>query len=121
MMRFGIGPFSMQVRPGSGQTHAQLYREMLDQVVIAEEIGFESAWLVEHHFLEDGICPSLLVTAAAMAARTSKLIIGTSMYLLPLHRPVQTAEDVAVLDNIAAGRFHSRCGDRLSARGVRRV
>ena len=105
MMRFGIGPFSMQLRPGSGQTHAQLYREMLDQIVIAEEIGFESAWLVEHHFLEDGICPSLLVTAAAMAARTSKLTIGTSMYLLPLHRPVQTAEDVAVLDNIAAGRF----------------
>jgi alkanesulfonate monooxygenase SsuD/methylene tetrahydromethanopterin reductase-like flavin-dependent oxidoreductase (luciferase family) len=40
-----------------------------------------------------------------MAARTSRLTIGTSMYLLPLHRPVQTAEDVAVLDNIANGRF----------------
>ena len=47
----------------------------------------------------------MLVTASAMAARTSTLTIGTSMYLLPLHRPVQTAEDVAVLDNIASGRF----------------
>jgi len=104
-MKFGLGPFSMQAPPGSGKSHADLYREMLEQVAVAEEIGFDSAWLVEHHFMEDGMCPSLLVTAAAMAARTSRLIIGTSMYLLPLHRPVQTAEDVAVLDNIAAGRF----------------
>ncbi len=104
-MRFGLGPFSMQSPPGSGKTHTELYREMLEQVVIAEDIGFESAWLVEHHFMEDGMCPSLLVTASAMAARTSTLIIGTSMYLLPLHRPVQTAEDVAVLDAIAEGRL----------------
>ena len=104
-MRFGLGPFSMQSPPGSGKTHAELYREMLEQIVIAEDIGFESAWLVEHHFMEDGMCPSLLVTAAAMAARTSRLTIGTSMYLLPLHRPVQTAEDVAVLDAIATGRL----------------
>ena len=87
------------------KTHTELYREMLEQVVIAEDIGFESAWLVEHHFMEDGMCPSLLVTASAMAARTSTLTIGTSMYLLPLHRPVQTAEDVAVLDAIAEGRL----------------
>jgi len=95
----------MQSPLGSGKSHAELYREMLEQVVVAEEIGFDSAWLVEHHFMEDGMCPSLLVTASAMAAHTSRLMIGTSMYLLPLHRPVQTAEDVAVLDNIAAGRF----------------
>ena len=104
-MQFGLGPFSMQSPPGAGKIYAGLYREMLNQVEIAEEIGFESAWLVEHHFMDDGMCPSLLVTAAAMAARTSTLKIGTSMYLLPLHRPVQTAEDVAVLDNIAEGRF----------------
>jgi len=108
-MKFGLGPFSMQAPPGSRKTHAELYREMLEQVVVAEEIGFDSAWLVEHHFMEDGMCPSLLVTASAMAARTSKLTIGTSMYLLPLHRPVQTAEDVAVLDNIAEGRFIFGC------------
>jgi probable F420-dependent oxidoreductase len=104
-MKFGIGPFSMQAPPGSGTSHATLYREMLEQVAVAEELGFDSAWLVEHHFMDDGMCPSLLVTAAAMAARTSRITIGTSMYLLPLHRPVQTAEDVAVLDNIAGGRF----------------
>jgi len=104
-MRFGIGPYTMQLPSDSKKTHADLYREMLDQVSLAEELGFESAWLAEHHFLEDGICPSLLVTAAAMAARTTRMEIVSGMYLLPLYRPVQSAEDVAVLDNIAGGRF----------------
>lgn len=104
-MRFGVGAYTMQLPPGSNSTHADLYREMLDQIRLAEDLGFESAWLAEHHFLADGICPSLLVTASAMAARTSRMRIVTSMYLLPLYRPVQSAEDVAVLDNIAGGRL----------------
>lgn len=104
-MRFGIGPYTLQLAPGSGKTHADVYREMLEQTVLAEELGFDSASLVEHHFQADGECPSLLATAAAMAARTSRIKIGTAMYLLPLHRPVKTAEDVAVVDNIAGGRF----------------
>jgi alkanesulfonate monooxygenase SsuD/methylene tetrahydromethanopterin reductase-like flavin-dependent oxidoreductase (luciferase family) len=105
MIHFGIGPFTMQLPPDSSKTHADLYAEMLGTVKLAEELGFESAWLAEHHFQEDGICPSLLVTASAMAARTSKIKIGTSMFLLPLYRPVTVAEDVAVLDNISGGRF----------------
>lgn len=104
IMHFGIGPFTMQLPPDSSKTHADLYNEMLDTVVLAEELGFESAWLAEHHFQDDGICPSLLVTASAMAARTKKINIGTSMFLLPLYRPVTVAEDVAVLDNISRGR-----------------
>ncbi len=104
-MRFGVGPYTMQLPPGSSRTHADLYREMLDQIKLAEDLGFESAWLAEHHFLPDGICPSLLITASAMAARTSRMKIVTGMYLLPLHRPVQSAEDAAVVDNIAGGRL----------------
>jgi alkanesulfonate monooxygenase SsuD/methylene tetrahydromethanopterin reductase-like flavin-dependent oxidoreductase (luciferase family) len=102
-MRFGL-LYSLQSRPDKTTTQAQIYREMLEQVAVGEEMGYDSAWLVEHHFLADGICPSPLVTAAAMAARTRRMTIGTSMYLLPLHRPVQSAEDVAVLDNISNGR-----------------
>jgi alkanesulfonate monooxygenase SsuD/methylene tetrahydromethanopterin reductase-like flavin-dependent oxidoreductase (luciferase family) len=104
-MRFGVGPYTQQLPPGAKNSHADLYREMLDQIAMAEDIGFESAWLAEHHFLADGICPSLLVTAAAMAARTKRMKIVTGMYLLPLHRPIQSAEDVAVVDNIANGRL----------------
>lgn len=104
-MKFGIGPFNLQVPHGSGKPHTKVYREMLDQVELAEELGFDSAWLIEHHFKEDGECPSVLLTAAATAARTRRIKIGTAMLLLPLHRPVRVAEDVAVLDNIANGRF----------------
>ncbi len=104
-MRFGVGPYTMQLPPGSSKTHADLYREMLDQIKMAEDLGFESAWLAEHHFLPDGICPSLLIAASAMAARTLRMKIVTGMYLLPLHRPVQSAEDAAVVDNISGGRL----------------
>ena len=62
-MRFGVGPYTMQLPPGSSKTHADLYREMLDQIKMAEDLGLESAWLAEHHFLPDGICPSLLIAA----------------------------------------------------------
>jgi alkanesulfonate monooxygenase SsuD/methylene tetrahydromethanopterin reductase-like flavin-dependent oxidoreductase (luciferase family) len=103
-MRFGL-LYSLQSRPDKPATQAQIYREMLDQIVLGEELGFHSAWLVEHHFLADGICPSPLVVAAAMASRTRRMTIGTSMYLLPLHRPIQSAEDVAVLDHLSNGRF----------------
>ena len=103
-MKFGIGPFNLQAAHGSGKPHAEVYREMLEQVELAEELGFDSAWLIEHHFKEDGECPSVLLAASAMAARTSEIKIGTAMLLLPLHRPVRVAEDVAVLDNIANGR-----------------
>ena len=103
-MRFGL-LYSLQSRPDKPATQAQIYREMLEEVEAGEALGFDSAWLVEHHFLADGLCPSPLVAAAAMAARTRRMTIGTSMYLLPLHRPVQSAEDVAVLDNISNGRI----------------
>lgn len=103
-MRFGL-LYSLQSRPDKPTKQAQLYSETLEQVAVGEDLGFDSAWLVEHHFLADGICPSPLVVAAAMAARTRRMTIGTSMYLLPLHRPVQSAEDVAVLDNLSNGRI----------------
>lgn len=53
-MKFGLGLFSMQAPSGSNKTHRELYRKMLEQVVVVEEIGFDSTWLVEHHFREDG-------------------------------------------------------------------
>ena len=59
----------------------QLYGDIFDQIVWGEQHGFEDIWLSEHHFIEDGYSPSLLPIAAAIAARTKKILIGTSVML----------------------------------------
>jgi alkanesulfonate monooxygenase SsuD/methylene tetrahydromethanopterin reductase-like flavin-dependent oxidoreductase (luciferase family) len=83
----------------------QVYGEMLEQVQAAEDLGFDSVWMSEHHGADDGYCPSTLVAAAAAAVRTSRITIGIRLLLLPMHHPVRVAEDAAVVDNLAHGRF----------------
>jgi alkanesulfonate monooxygenase SsuD/methylene tetrahydromethanopterin reductase-like flavin-dependent oxidoreductase (luciferase family) len=104
-MKFGVGYFSLQSPPFSPRPHKDLYSEMLDEISAADQMGFDSAWLTEHHFLSDGYCPSSLVTAAAIAARTKRVRIGTGVLLMPLHDPVRVAEDAAVADLISGGRL----------------
>ncbi|KUH67685.1 hypothetical protein AU184_09440 [Mycolicibacterium novocastrense] len=83
----------------------EFYRSHLDLVVESERMGFDEAWLTEHHFVDDGYSPSLFPIGAAIAARTDRIRIGTFLLLLPLHNPVQVAEDTATLDIISGGRF----------------
>ena len=104
-MRFGVGYYTMQSPPHKKRPHRELYEEMLEEVSMADQMGFDSAWVSEHHFLEDGYCPSLLLTAAAIAAKTKNIRIGTGVLLLPLHDPVRVAEDAAVVDLISNGRL----------------
>ena len=73
-----------------------LYAEQLRQIQLAEELGYDTAWLTEHHFAEDGYSPSLLPIAAAVAAQTQRIRIGTFLILLPLHNAVRVAEDAAL-------------------------
>jgi alkanesulfonate monooxygenase SsuD/methylene tetrahydromethanopterin reductase-like flavin-dependent oxidoreductase (luciferase family) len=81
------------------------YAQRLQQIAAAEGLGFDSVWLTEHHFCDDGYTPSPLVIAAAIGARTSRLRIGTNLMLLPLHDPVRVAEDAATLSLLTGGRF----------------
>lgn len=87
------------------QPFETFYAERTQQIVQAEALGFDSVWLTEHHFCEDGYTPSPLVIAAAIGAATKRMRIGTNLMLLPLHDPVRMAEDSATLSLLTGGRF----------------
>ena len=65
----------------------QLYNETLDQARWAEELGFNSVWLSEHHFTDDGYMPSIPAALAAIAARTERVRLGTAVLLAPCTIP----------------------------------
>lgn len=87
-----------------------LYARALELIEQIDELGFDSVWLSEHHFADDGYCPSPLAVAAAIAARTKRVRIGTNIIVLPLHHPLRIAEDAATVDVISNGRFELGVG-----------
>ena len=72
------------------RSNKEIYNAIIDQVSWAEPIGYDDVWLAEHHFVDDRQAPpsqSPLILAAAIAVRTKKIRIGTSVLLLPLYDP----------------------------------
>jgi len=104
-VQIGIGLFTGQIPAGSDRTFEREYREMLDLVRLAESLGFDSAWVSEHHGSSDGYLPSLLPILAAFAAATDRMKLGTGILLTPLHDPLRIAEDAAVVDQLSGGRL----------------
>ncbi len=96
--------------PGSGRSFKDLYAEMLSQAQACDTAGFDSIWLTEHHFTDDGYLPSMMPVAAAIAARTTRVAIGTYVLLAPFQHPVKLAEDAAVVDVISGGRLRLGLG-----------
>ena len=90
--------------------YADLYAQHLQQIAWAETIGYDDVWLTEHHFCDDGHAPSILPLAAAVAATTKTIRIGTGVLLLPLHHAVRVAEDCATIDILSRGRFELGVG-----------
>jgi alkanesulfonate monooxygenase SsuD/methylene tetrahydromethanopterin reductase-like flavin-dependent oxidoreductase (luciferase family) len=83
----------------------RFHAQALDQIAAAEDLGFDSVWLTEHHFTDDGYTPSPLVLAGAIGARTTRMRIGTNLMILPLQDPIRIAEDAATLSLVTGGRF----------------
>ena len=98
-MRLGLR-YDMRA-PAFGAPVDALYRAAIEQTAWAESRGFEVVHLAEHHGADDGYCPSPLVLAGAMAARTSRMRIDLSALVLTMHDAVRLAEDIAILDIIA--------------------
>ena len=82
-----------------------LYAETLDVIAETERLGFAAAYLPEHHLADDGYLPGPLILAAAVAARTKRIRIGTGVALAPLYNPVRFAEDAALVDILSNGRL----------------
>jgi alkanesulfonate monooxygenase SsuD/methylene tetrahydromethanopterin reductase-like flavin-dependent oxidoreductase (luciferase family) len=88
----------------------RFYGRWLERTQEAERLGASSVWLSEHHFFDDGYLPQCWTFAAAIAARTTTLRIGTGICILPLHDPLELAEQIAVADVISGGRIEPGFG-----------
>lgn len=87
------------------RTVNKTYHEHLDEWAICEELGFDGAFVNEHHFTAINIQPSCNITATAIIMRTKTMKVGVIGNILPLRHPVQTAEEFAMMDCLSGGRF----------------
>ncbi len=83
---------------------AQFIHEEFTQLILADELGFDSIWMTEHHFSDYSISPNPLFYLAHLAARTRRVRLGTQVVVVPWHDPVRLAEEIAMLDHMSGGR-----------------
>lgn len=101
-MRFGTYFF---LQAPSGRTGAEVLPEEVDQMVLAEDLGFDSVWLTEHHYADYGLSSAPSVLLATVAARTHRVRLGTAVYVIPFHHPLRLAEETASTDILSGGRL----------------
>ena len=85
--------------------------ETIEQCILAEEMGFDAVWFVEHHFLTTfsmSPCPEIILSALAL--QTNRIRLGFGVVILPYHHPVRVAERIAMLDHISHGRVEFGTG-----------
>jgi putative FMN-dependent luciferase-like monooxygenase len=92
-------------------TPEERYRLAAEQIAHAEKVGLDSAWIAQHHFHEsEGGLPAPFAFLGFVAARTSRIRLGTGIVTLPLENPVRVAEDAAVLDLLSNARLELGVG-----------
>jgi alkanesulfonate monooxygenase SsuD/methylene tetrahydromethanopterin reductase-like flavin-dependent oxidoreductase (luciferase family) len=96
--------------PDQPRTIAEFYSQLIDEIVLAEELGFDSYFLAEHHFHEYGIVPAPPVLLAAASQRTQRIGLGVAVSLLTFHNPLVVAEEYAMIDQLSNGRLRLGIG-----------
>jgi alkanesulfonate monooxygenase SsuD/methylene tetrahydromethanopterin reductase-like flavin-dependent oxidoreductase (luciferase family) len=98
-------------------TDAQVYDEEIKLAVLADELGYDHVWVVEHHFEDYSFCPDNFVYLAHLAARTKRIGLATGAVIVPWNaQPLRVAEKAALLDQLAGGRAILGIGRGLSKR-----
>jgi alkanesulfonate monooxygenase SsuD/methylene tetrahydromethanopterin reductase-like flavin-dependent oxidoreductase (luciferase family) len=113
---------AMQNHPGNYHPDHELYWEECRLADLAEPLGFDSLWAVEHHFDNYAMIPDVLQFLTWVAARTSRIQLGSAVVVLPWHDPVRVAEQIAMLDILSHGRLlvgFGRGAARLEYQGFR--
>ncbi|MHC1560970.1 LLM class flavin-dependent oxidoreductase [Actinomycetospora sp. C-140] len=100
----------LDLRLPPGSRGADVYARTLDRVAAAEARGLEAAWVTEHHGFADGYLPAPLTAAAAIAARTRTLRVGTAVVIGPMLPAETLAEQAAVVDLVSGGRLELGVG-----------
>ena len=99
-----VGTATIFQNPGKFAADYRVYREELRLADLAEPLGFQSIWGVEHHFTDYTMCPDVMQFLTYMAGRTTGLQLGSMVCVLPWHDPMRVAEQVSMLDNLSDGR-----------------
>src|SRR5262249_44904737 len=113
VMKFGIFYEISVPRPWERETERTVYERCLEQVRLADELGFDQVWAVEHHFLEEySHCsaPELFLTACAMLTKNINVGHGIVVCVPQFNHPIRVAERAAVLDILSGGRLQFGTG-----------
>ncbi len=111
-----VGTAVIFQNPGRARPDIDVYRDDLALAQLAEPLGYESIWGVEHHFTDYTMCPDVLQFLSYMAGRTERIGLGSMVVVLPWHDPMRVAEQVSMLDAMSNGRMTFGIG-----RGLGRV
>jgi alkanesulfonate monooxygenase SsuD/methylene tetrahydromethanopterin reductase-like flavin-dependent oxidoreductase (luciferase family) len=116
-MRFGIFYELQRPRPWEPDGDEKLIREALEQIELADQLGFDYVWEVEHHFLEEyshSSAPEVFLAAASQ--RTKRIRLGHGIIQLPpiVNHPARVAERIATLDLVSGGRVDFGTGQGSS-------
>ena len=109
-MRFGYFTLSDNYYPGNPRTASDFVLEIREQAILADRLGYHSAWIGEHHFDRLGVNSRPDILLASIIPETTSIRLAPAVNVLPIHHPIHVAEMWATLDLLSGGRVDYACG-----------